>query len=402
MKNCRVCGSEELRKIIGLGHQPPSNKLLQHSQLDKGEAYYPLDVYACENCSLIQIDDFKISIFNAGYPYYSSQSPSNVENAKVYVKDILSKFPISSVLEIGSNDGYMLKEFAKHPHIKRIRGVDPALGPCTEARSNGIETDCAFFNPVYAMRELNEGTSYDLICGINVLAHQPSLNDFITGMEMLLTPDGIITMEFPHAINLIMENQFDTIYHEHYSYLTLKSVSVAFILNNLRIFDAEEIGSHGGSLRIYACKENAIYQKTKRYLDLRFHENNINIEQFYEKFENRVQQLRKNFMGFIYNLPGNAVIAGYGAAAKGNTFLNYCGLHSDIIKVVVDKSPYKTGKYLPGSHIPIVNKEWIMENKPNYILILPWNIKGEIVKQLEYIREWGGKFIVAIPELEVI
>ena len=422
MKACRFCGHTGLHEFVNLGHQPPSNSFLTKEQLNESETYYPLKLYVCDSCWLVQLPESKkaIEIFNDQYPYHSSQSPSNVSHAKEYVDMMCERFgyketteellytqkgmlnkDVHKILEIGSNDGYLLQWF-KEKNIKCI-GFEPSQNIAIVARSKGIVTIIDYFNSKTAKRF---ESGFDLICGINVLAHQPDINDFVEGLKIALKPDGVITMEFPHLMHLIDKCQFDTIYHEHYSYFSFATICTIFQKYGLEVFDVDELPEHGGSLRIYARHHRNISDYICRDYDFRKNglrnqeqRKGIDTLSYYQDFQSKVKKIKTDFLDFLIN---NRSVAAYGAPAKGNTFLNYCGIHFDLIPFTVDRSPHKQGLYLPGSHIKVTNEDELKEMKPDYVLVLAWNLKSEIMEQLKYIREWGGKFVIAIPKLKVI
>ena len=401
---CRFCSQPLSYEFVNLNFSPPSNSYLSTDQLSYQESYYPLKVMVCKHCFLVQIDEYKKSseIFNANYPYFSSMSSSWVEHARTYVEMICQKQPFSAeslIIEIASNDGYLL-QFFKAKNIPCI-GIEPTKSTADTAKSKGIDVVEDFFGVTLAQTL----PKADLILGNNVLAHVPDINDFVMGLKMVLKTDGIITMEFPHLLNLIEHNQFDTIYHEHYSYLSLMTTITIFKAHGLAIYDVEELPTHGGSLRIYAMHDTDHPPMTDRLENVLLKERKTHLHtlQGYSGFQFKVDKVKNDFLAFLSesNSKGKKIIA-YGAAAKGNTLLNYCEIKNDRIDFVVDKAPSKIGKFLPGSHIPVVSEEKIREVKPDYIIIFPWNIKEEIIMQLTYVREWDAKFVVAIPSLEIL
>ena len=408
MKRCRFCNRETLEQFIDLGHMPPSDAFLTKEQLNEPEVYYPLRLDVCTSCWLVQLDSCikPEQMFNEGYVYYSSQSPANVSHAKEYVRIIINRFELglkSKVMEIGSNDGYMLQWFAEQG--MEVLGIDPSRGPAQNAIQKRIPTIIDFFSKDMATHPGIEGEA-DLICGINVLNHQPDINDFVEGLRIALAPTGVITFEFPHLMNLVDLCQFDTIYHEHQSYFSLMTIVEIFRRHNLEIFDVDEIPEHGGSLRIYAQHDDkgvqAVTERVRELLRLEFDKGMAHIN-YYMGFAGRIRDIKHNLVSFLLlDVLPTDIVAIYSTPAKGNTLLNYCGIHQDLISLAVDRSPHKQGKYLPGSHIPVYDEEYLKKVQPDYVLVLAWNLKEEIMKQLEYIREWGGKFVVAIPELEVL
>jgi hypothetical protein len=408
--NCRHCNYELKQIFADLVYAPVSNTMLTKNELGKPEVYFPLRAFVCPQCFLVQVDDVNKpeDIFNESYTYYSSFSSSWLNHAKRYVDMIMQRYRFnehSQIIEVGSNDGYLLQYF-KDYNVP-VLGIDPAEGTDIEAEKKGVPTISDFFSSHLAETELvKKGIKADLIIGNNVLAHDPRINDIVKGLKITLKEKGLITMEFPHLMSLVKDCQFDTIYHEHFFYLSLTSVKTIFESKGLEIFDVEELTTHGGSIRIYAKhKEDASKQVSSRVNDFLNREAEVGIktESFYNNFQPRIEKIKNDALLFLINekQKGKSFI-GYGAAAKGNTFLNYCGIKgNEIIKFVVDASTYKQNKYLPGSHIPVVSEEKISELKPDYVILLPWNLKREIVEQLSYIRNWNGKFVIFIPELTV-
>jgi SAM-dependent methyltransferase len=406
---CRFCNNKLTCDFIDLINSPPSNSYLTVEQLNEPETYFPLKLYLCEKCFLVQIDEYKKSneIFNDNYAYYSSYSTSWLAHCKRYVDTIIDRFELdrgSQVIEIASNDGYLLQYF-KEKNIPAI-GIEPSSNVASVAINKGIETITDFFGEELASRLVEDNIKADLIIGNNVFAHVPDVNDFVKGLKTILKDDGIITLEFPHLMQLIEQNQFDTIYHEHYSYFSLYTASQIFKGHELEIFDVDTIPTHGGSLRVYGRHQDGDSKEiSKRVIDLLAKENSKGMcsIDYYTGFIEKVEKVKIDLIEFLISKKKEKVsVAAYGAAAKGNTLLNYCGIKNDYIEFIVDASPHKQGQYLPGSHIPIVNEEMIRKNKPEYILILPWNLKDEITEQLGYIREWKGKFVIPIPKLEII
>lgn len=403
---CRFCGNALTNKFVDLTNSPPSNSFLTQDQLNEPEVFYPLAVYVCEKCWLVQVAEYKKAddIFNQEYIYFSSYSKSWLTHSKNYVDMVTERFTLdasSQVIEIASNDGYLLQYF-KHKNIPCL-GIEPTQNTAKVAKDKGIETICDFFGTALACKLIEDDRKADLLIGNNVLAHVPDIKDFVGGLKTALKPSGVITMEFPHLMKLVEFNQFDTIYHEHFSYLSLHIVESIFASAGLKIFDVEQLPTHGGSLRIYAKHgQYAKYLVCSRVEELKQQEKSrgmLNIE-YYKNFQSSIDKVKNTFLTFLIeeNRQGKKLVA-YGAAAKGNTLLNYCGIKKDLISFVVDASPYKQGKFLPGSHIPVVNEQEIRKLKPDYVLILPWNLKSEICEQLKYIRDWEGKFVVAVPKL---
>ncbi|MBC16637.1 MAG: SAM-dependent methyltransferase [Desulfovibrio sp.] len=405
--NCRHCDTPLRDVFIDLFHQPPSNSFLSSSQLDEPEVYYPLKIFVCSECFLVQVAEYKKSedIFSDDYVYYSSYSTSWVEHAKQYVDMATSRFGLgadSQVVEIASNDGYLLQWFVQ-AGIPCL-GIEPTGGTADAADEKGVHSVREFFGSELASRLVEQGKQADLLLGNNVLAHVPDINDFVSGLKIALMQGGTITMEFPHLANLVRLNQFDTIYHEHYSYLSLLSVQRIFQENGLTIFDVEHLPTHGGSLRIFACHEEEAREVKRAVVDCLEDElaQGAGTIDYYTGFQQKADLIKRELLAFLMDQKREGkTVAAYGAAAKGNTLLNYCGARTDLISFCVDASPHKQGRYMPGSHIPVLSPEALREEKPDFVLILPWNIKEEIMKQHHYINEWGGRFVAAIPELVV-
>ena len=405
---CRFCGKDLKRLIVSLGSSPLSNSYLSSEQLKEKEPVYPLDLYTCDSCFLMQlgVSESPEKIFN-DYAYFSSYSDTWLEHVKTYVEKMMGNFNInhdSFVAEIASNDGCLL-QFFKERHVS-VLGIEPAKNVAQVALNKGLPTEVAFFGTKTAIRLSARGKLPDLILGNNVLAHVPDLNDFVKGLKILLKPEGMITMEFPHLVKLIEDTLFDTIYHEHLFYFSFLTVERIFSFHGLDIFDVEKLPTHGGSLRIYAKhREDASKQISLEVFKLRVEEKSRGYDTLipYMNFSMKVAEKRKEILDFLIEAKrAKRKVVGYGAPAKGNTLLNYCGIKSDLIPYTVDRSPHKQGKYLPGSRIPIEKPEKIVETKPDFVFILPWNLKDEIMEQMSCIRKWGGKFIIPIPKLEVI
>ena len=405
---CRFCGEETDIPFLDLSSAPPSNSFLSAEQLDQPEIYYPLKVLICPNCLLVQIDEYKKNseIFNDQYAYFSSYSKSWLTHCKKYVTMIVEAEKLnkdSLIIEIASNDGYLL-QFFKEMGLS-CQGIEPSANTANAAKQKGIETIIDFFSSKLAKR-LSYKRKPNLIIGNNVLAHVPDINDFVKGLKILLNDSGIITMEFPHIQQLISDNQFDTIYHEHYSYFSLYTAARIFESQGLKIFDAESIQTHGGSLRIYAAHQaNTQKCQSDRFLEILSVERSKGLHNLkgYRNFQKQADGIKHNFLTFLLEEKRKGKkIAAYGAAAKGNTLLNYCGVKPDLINFVVDASPHKQGMFLPGNRIPVVNEKAIKKFKPDVIVILPWNLKDEIITQLDYAREWNATFTIAVPELQII
>ena len=407
--NCRFCNTLLTHEFVDLVNSPLSNSYLTKDQLNEPEIYYPLKLFVCEKCFLVQIDEYKKSneIFDNNYAYFSSFSSSWLEHARRYVDMIIERFEFneqSQVMELASNDGYLLQYF-KAKGIP-VLGIEPAANVAQDAREKGIETIVDFFGVRLVKELVMQNRKADLIIGNNVFAHVPDVNDFVSGMKMALKDKGVITLEFPHLMQLIEQNQFDTIYHEHFSYYSFHTACLIFNKHGLELFDVEQILTHGGSLRIYGKhKEDVSKSISPNVTNLLKEEEKKGMLtiNYYKGFQQKVNKVKIDLINFlIEQKEQNKKVAAYGAAAKGNTLLNYCGIKKDLIEFVVDASPHKQGKYLPGSHIPIFNESMIQNKKPNYVIILPWNIKEEIMNQLNYIRDWGAMFVIPIPELEVL
>lgn len=405
MDKCRICDNRLKSPFLSLGNSPLSNAFLSKDELNKMELFYPLEIYICEKCFLVQLEEFETpkNIFSDDYAYFSSYSESWLQHCKEYTEMMIKRFGFNNnsfIVEVASNDGYLLQYFKQY-NIP-VQGIEPASNTAEVAIKKGIPTDITFFNSEYAKKMKKA----DLIIGNNVLAHNPNLNDFIEGLKIALKPDGIITMEFPHLLKLIEENQFDTIYQEHFSYFSFHSVQKLFASHNLVLFDVEEIPTHGGSLRIYA-KHKSDNSKTitncvKNLLEKEKSAGLLDLKTYYS-FGEKVKATKRKLLQFLIQAKNEGKkIVGYGAPAKGNTLLNYCGIRTDFLDYTVDRNPYKQNKFLPGTHIPIKHPDKIKEDRPDYILILPWNIKDEIMNQISYVREWGGKFIIPIPEVEIL
>ena len=406
--NCRFCENNLSQIFLDLGTTPLSNSFLNKSDLNNDEPFFPLQVYVCEKCYLFQLKQFKTpnEIFS-NYAYFSSYSSTWLKHAENYVDMILDRFSFnqnSLVIELASNDGYLLQYFNKK-NIP-VLGIEPAENIAKIAIENNINTTVDFFSENLAYNLKNNGKQADLIIANNVLAHVPELNDFVEGIKILLKNNGIATIEFPHLLNLIEENQFDTIYHEHFSYFSLFTAMNIFSFHDLEIFDVEEISTHGGSLRLYIKhKKNNIFSITDNVKIVLDKEKEAKLDDIntYKLFSNKVY-LSKQKLNNFFKLckKSNKKIIGYGAPAKGNTLLNFCKIDSIMLPFTVDKSLQKQGLYLPGTHIPIKSPEEIKKSKPDYLLILPWNLQNEIMDQMHFIRDWGGKFVIPIPEVKII
>jgi SAM-dependent methyltransferase len=402
---CNFCGIELTDTFVDLGEMALANSYLAEANLAKPEPRYPLHVRVCQSCFLVQVEPAVPAeeIFS-DYAYFSSYSDSWVAHAGAYASMAAGRFelgPDTLVAEVASNDGYLLKHFvaAGIP----VLGIEPAANVAKVAEENGVRTEVAFFGRETAGRLCAKGLAADLMAANNVLAHVPDLNDFVGGFPIMLKPDGVATFEFPHLLNLINEVQFDTIYHEHFSYLSLLAVEKILAAHGMAMFDVEELQTHGGSLRVYARHADSARHEDGPGLDIvRDKERAAALDQpgAYAGFEPRVAAVREALLDFLHTARSEGkTVAAYGAAAKGNTLLNYCGVDAGLIPFVVDRSSAKQGRYLPGSHIPIFAPAKIAEEKPDYVLILPWNLKDEIMAEMAHVRSWGGRFVTAIPEL---
>ncbi len=406
--NCRFCAAPLRTTLVDLGMSPLCQTHITHEQLHEMEPFYPLHAYVCDQCFLVQLQEFVTPQHIFGeYAYFSSYSTSWVEHARRYSEMAISRFglgPNSKVMEIASNDGYLLQHFvaAKIP----VLGIEPAANVAKVAIDKGVPSTVRFFGCESADAIAREHGRPDLLLGNNVLAHVPDLNDFVGGMKRLLAPGGVITMEFPHLMRLMAENQFDTIYHEHFSYFSFVTVERIFAHHGLTMFDVEELPTHGGSLRIFARHaENADLPVGPRVVELRQREiadGFLSLDR-YQGFTEQVKDTKRKLLGFLIDAKSRGKkVVGYGAPGKGNTLLNYCGIRTDFLDFTVDANPYKQGKMTPGTHIPILPPAAIREARPDYVLILPWNLKDEITKTAAYIAEWGGRFVVPIPEVRVL
>jgi 2-polyprenyl-3-methyl-5-hydroxy-6-metoxy-1,4-benzoquinol methylase len=405
---CRFDGSVLKNVFLDLGHCPPSNSYLTDEMLQLPEATYPLKVFVSDSIFYVQVPEYKkaIEIFNEDYAYFSSVSKSWLQHCEKYVGDVTKRFNLSDksfVVEVASNDGYLLQYF-KERKIPCL-GVEPSKSVASVAMAKGIDTEVSFFTERKASELKSAKGNADLILGNNVFAHVPDIRDFIKGLKVLLNPKGVITLEFPHLLKLISENQFDTIYHEHYSYFSLMTVNRMVSQLGLKVFDVEELKTHGGSLRIFmAHSDDASKETTANVKKVLNDENLAGLDrmQTYLNFTQNCEKLKIDFLRFLLDAKlKNKTVAAYGAAAKGNTLMNYCGIKNDLIQFVCDRAPSKIGKFMPGSHVPIKSEESLKQSKPDYIVIFPWNIKSEIVDQLSYVRSWNAQFVTAVPKLEV-
>jgi SAM-dependent methyltransferase len=399
---CRSCGGG-LHPLIDLGVSPLCESFLSAEQADCGEIFYPLDVKLCHECWLGQIGEFVAPTYIfAEYAYFSSYSQAWLDHASAYCAAAIERFDLnrdSFVLEIASNDGYLLRNFVKRS-IPCL-GIEPAANVACAAEAIGVQTRIAFFGKELARELAANDQRADLIIGNNVLAQVPDLNDFVAGLRHALKDNGVLTLEFPHLGRLIAENQFDTIYHEHFSYFTLMSVERAFEHHGLKVFDVEQLWTHGGSLRVYACRAEATHTEADRVQEVRTLEQRarLNDSKTFAGFSRRVAETKWKLLELLISCKRQgARTVGYGAPGKGNTLLNYCGIRTDLVDFTVDRNPYKHGRLLPGSRIPVVPPEHLDAERPDYVLILPWNLREEITQQLDHVRSWGGRFIIPIPE----
>ena len=406
---CRFCNTSLEHVFIDLVNSPASNSFLTDEELNEPEVFYPLKVYTCHNCFLVQVDEYKKSdkIFDSGYVYFSSYSKSWLKHAKEYTGMMINRFGLnaqSRVVEIASNDGYLLQYF-KEQHVP-VLGIEPTANTAEVAQSKGIESVVDFFGVRLAKDLASKNLYADVLLGNNVLAHVPDIIDFVGGMKILLKKNGVITMEFPHLLQLVANNQFDTIYHEHFSYLSFTTVKAIFESQGLEMFDVEELSTHGGSLRIFAKHKEDKTKSISAFVEkMTQKEKNAGITnmEYYSNFSEKAMKVKLDLLMFLAEQKRNdKQVAAYGAAAKGNTLLNYCGVKKDMISFVVDANPHKQNKFLPASHIPVVDETHLRNNKPDFVMILPWNLKDEITAQLEYIKEWNGRFVIPIPELQII
>jgi 2-polyprenyl-3-methyl-5-hydroxy-6-metoxy-1,4-benzoquinol methylase len=405
---CRACESPLHHSVVDLGMSPLSNSYLRAEQLNQPEPFYPLHARVCSACFLVQVAQVETpeNIFG-DYAYFSSYSESWLRHARAFAAGVIERFRLdqnSRVVEIASNDGYLLQYFQAKGIP--VLGVEPARNVAEVAREKGILTRIQFFGTSAAQRMLSEGEQADLLIANNVLAHVPDLNDFVGGLKLVLKPQGVLSIEVPHLLRMLAGNQFDTIYHEHFSYFSLSTAENLFCRHRLRVFDIEELATHGGSLRLYLChSENSRGPSTERVAQIKKCELDAGILALgtYSRFADRVRQAKLALLDFLINAKkAGKSIVGYGAPAKGNTLLNYCGVGKDLIEYTVDVSPHKQGRFLPGSRIPIFHPDKIRLTRPDFVLILPWNLRHEVQESLSEIREWGGRFVVPIPTAEVL
>jgi SAM-dependent methyltransferase len=407
-KTCRFCAAGLQRTFVDLGMSPLCETYPSATDLNRGETYYPLHVYVCEKCFLVQLEEYECAqnIFS-DYAYFSSYSDSWLKHADNYCAKMKSRFGLgeeSFVIEVASNDGYLLQYFVQRN--VPVLGIEPAANVAEAAVEKGVPTLVKFFGAQLAEELIEEGRSADLVLGNNVLAQVPNLNDFVKGLKILLKPEGVLTLEFPHLLKLIEHNEFDTIYHEHFSYFSMLTTIRLMKAHGLKVFDVEELLSHGGSLRVFACRAEAkthpIEPSIARVIEDE-ERAGLGSAEGYKNFAQQVKETKLALLEFLLKAAREGKsVAGYGAPGKSATLLHYCGIGRDLIEYTVDRSHHKQGRFLPGTHIPIHHPDRIRETKPDYVVILPWNLQNEIMKQLQYIREWGGQFVVPIPRATIL
>lgn len=408
MHTCRHCDAPLARTLIDLGHQPPSNAYLAPEALSRSEITYPMRVFVCENCWLVQLPAHASAeeLFTEDYAYFSSMSASWLAHSHDYVKAMTERFELGGddlVTEIASNDGYLL-QYAKAEGLP-VLGVEPTAAAAAAAREKGVDTVEIFFGEKTAKQLAADHGQAALMPANNVLAHVPDINDFVAGFAAMLTPEGVATFEFPHLLSLLQGLQFDTIYHEHYSYLSLTAVQRILAAKGLRIFDIEELSTHGGSLRVFACHEGSSHDTSDAVAAFLTREKNAGLTDgsAYDALQPAAEKIKNDLLAFlIEEKRAGRTVAGYGAAAKGNTLLNFAGVREDLLPFVCDLAPLKQGRHLPGSHIPVRSPDALAEARPDTTLILPWNIAPEITKSMAHVRDWGGRFAVAVPELKFL
>lgn len=407
---CRHCSSQDMFNLVDLGTSPPSNAYISDESINSGEKWFPLKINICSKCFLCQTEDYSSGeeLFTENYAYFSSFSQTMLDHSKKYSLEMIKKLNLNSnsmVIEVAANDGYLLQYF-KEKNIPCI-GIEPTTSTANAARKKGIDIIEDFFGVSLANIMIENRQSADLIVGNNVLAHVPDINDFVKGAAILLKESGVVTYEIPYLVNLVKNNLFDTIYHEHYSYLTVNSIKNIFEANGLHLFDVELIDVHGGSLRVFGEKiDNSVKTpltlRAKKIIENEKSEGFLS-EDAYKGFQEKAEKVKNDFVSFLIEAKNmNKKVIGFGAAAKGNTLINFSGIRADLISAVVDSNPAKQGKYLPGSRIPIINEETMKKEKPDYLVILPWNLQKEISNKTKYIKEWNGKWVIALPELKIL
>lgn len=404
---CRFCDAPLTQTFADLGMSPLSNSFIPPAKISSMEPFYPLHAYVCSKCRLVQLEEFKSpqEIFG-DYLYFSSFSDSWLEHASAYAGLVTERFGLNAgslVVEIASNDGYLLQYFRQRGIS--VLGIEPAANVAKVAVEKGVPTRVVFFGKDSASHIKAEGLRPDIIAANNVLAHVPDINDFVAGFAILIAQEGVVTVEFPHLLRLIAESQFDTIYHEHFSYLSLHVVKRIFEHHGLRVFDVEELPTHGGSLRVYACLKSSQHKELPSVREVLGREISAGLEgeEVYKQFARQVVDTKLSLLDFLVGARrAGKTVVGYGAPAKGNTLLNYCGVGRELVKFTADRSPHKQGMLLPGTRIPIRSPEAILEERPDYVLILSWNLRDEITEQMKAVRSWGGKFVVPIPKVEIL
>jgi SAM-dependent methyltransferase len=407
VRTCRFCGESLDRTFVDLGMSPLCETYPAAQDLHRGEMFYPLHVFVCEKCLLVQLQEFETpeNIFG-NYPYFSSYSDSWLKHAENYAEKMVARFGLragSFVVEVASNDGYLLQYFVKRGIS--VLGIEPAANVARVAVEKGVPSLTRFLGVPLALELVGKGQTADLIAGNNVLAQVPDVNDFVEGLKLLLKPNGVLTLEFPHLLQLIQQNEFDTIYHEHFSYFSLITTFRILQAHGLKVFDVEELPTHGGSLRVYASRvedPTHLEQPTVQSILQKERENGLDSIAGYQSFAWQVKETKFALLNFLLNAAREGqTVAGYGAPGKSATLLHYCGIGRDLIRYTVDRNPHKQGRFLPGTHIPIYHPDRIRETRPDYVLVLPWNLKDEIVQQLHFIREWGGQFVIPIPKVTI-
>jgi SAM-dependent methyltransferase len=404
---CRFCGAQLQQTFVDLGMSPLCETYPAAADFHRGEVYYPLHVYVCSKCFLVQLEEFeRVENIFSDYLYFSSYSDSWLKHAENYCNKMSARLGLNAksfVVEIASNDGYLLQYFVKQG--VPVLGIEPASNVAKVAVEKNVPTLVKFFGAKLAEEVAMTNGRADLVLGNNVLAQVPDLNDFVEGLKILLKPEGVLTLEFPHLLQLIKRNEFDTIYHEHFSYFSLFSTRQILAAHNLKVYDVEELSSHGGSLRVYACRNESSAHGIQPVVDMLIAEEQragLDTPDGYSSFSGQVKQTKFELLDFLLTAARQGKsVAGYGAPGKSATLLHYCGISKDLIQYTVDRSPHKQGRFLPGSHIPIYHPDRIRETKPDYVVVLPWNLKTEIMAQLQFIREWGGRFVVPIPKLAI-
>jgi len=402
---CRFCATPISDVFLDLGTAPPSNAFLTAGALHAPETWFPLKLFTCPECHLVQVDEVQnhAALFSPDYAYFSSYSRTWLQHAELYVGATVPRLGLdarSLVVEIASNDGYLLQHVAARgiPCV----GIEPTAGTANAAQAKGIETLVRFFSEAFAHELVSNRGHADLIVANNVLAHVPDINDFVAGLAVLLAPQGVVTVEFPHLMELVANRQFDTVYHEHFSYLSFHTVRRIFAAHGMRVWDVEQLQTHGGSLRVWACHDAAAHAESPAVTATMAVEQTAGMFAlpYYQGFQSIAEAVKNDFLDFLLRQKrAGKRVAGYGAAAKGNTLLNFAGIRHDLLTFVADASPHKQGRFLPGSRIPVVDEAFLRAARPDFVVVLPWNLRDEIARQLDYIRDWGGQFVFAVPEL---